>query len=242
MQVVSDWLHPHDCFLCYNLTAGVALVGGPVGCMGGMDLLPDSCANPGPGQVSLYQDANYQGSCSIRGIGQYSNSSNLGVPNDSVSSIRLGPGVAALLCQDANFSGSCKWLASPTFGSDRRSTAVNIPHLSSHWRNDSLSSLKVEWLLWQLGPTKKCRVPQYGEVSIYQDVNFLGNCSTLPAGGYTNSSFLGIPNDSASSAILGPGTAASLCQNANYGGACDFFVQPEWHLAANTRLRQVVEK
>ncbi|HET8522177.1 MAG TPA: PA14 domain-containing protein, partial [Thermomicrobiales bacterium] len=92
---------------------------------------PPSC-NPTADQVALYVDPNQSGQCVVKGIGNYPNPSAIGLPNDSVSSIRVGANVKAVLCRNDNYD-SCDW-----FDHD-------VGNLSSYnaW-NDQVSSLRVE--------------------------------------------------------------------------------------------------
>jgi hypothetical protein len=65
------------------------------------------CANPpGPDQVTVWQDHNFEGKCKTLDIGAFRNSSSLRpVPNDSISSLKVGSDVRAHLFKDANFKG-----------------------------------------------------------------------------------------------------------------------------------------
>ncbi|MEJ5312349.1 MAG: Ig-like domain-containing protein [Anaerolineae bacterium] len=93
---------------------------------------PPSC-NPTADQVALYVDANYSGNCVVKNIGQYSNPSAIGLPNDSISSIKVGGNVRAILCRDDNYGGVCETF----YGDD--------PDLSNNSiGNDQVSSAKVE--------------------------------------------------------------------------------------------------
>ncbi len=64
------------------------------------------CA-PGPLQVALFVYPNYGGQCAVRGLGTYPTAASLGVPNDSISSVRVGPGAAVRLCADEALGGAC---------------------------------------------------------------------------------------------------------------------------------------
>ena len=56
----------------------------------------------------MYTDTNYGGDCVKRSIGFYSNAVQMGLPDNSVSSVRVGAGVRAVLCSDSNFGGVCE--------------------------------------------------------------------------------------------------------------------------------------
>src|SRR4051812_27592826 len=65
------------------------------------------CANPpGPDQITIWQHGNFSGLCKTLGIGAFPNSSFLSpVPNDSVSSLKVGQNVRAHLYEHADFKG-----------------------------------------------------------------------------------------------------------------------------------------
>lgn len=68
---------------------------------------PPTC-NPGADQVAVFVDANYGGQCVTKGVGEYSNPSSIGMPNDAISSVRVGANVKAILCKDDNYAGGCE--------------------------------------------------------------------------------------------------------------------------------------
>lgn len=94
---------------------------------------PIPSCNPGTNEVALFVDSGYSGQCVVKGIGQYPNPGAIGLPNDSISSIRVGSNVKAILCRDDNYQSTCE-----TFTSDDDNLAGNSVG------NDSVSSLKVE--------------------------------------------------------------------------------------------------
>lgn len=91
---------------------------------------------PGPDQVVLYQHRDYNrdqlGVCTMIDIGRYAHSYSFSMPNDSLSSIRVGSRVKAILHSDACYEGR-----EETFSySDSR--------LSNNYiGNDSVSSVEV---------------------------------------------------------------------------------------------------
>ncbi len=47
-----------------------------------------AACEPTADQASFYTDANFRGSCVIRGVGEFPNAESIGLPNDSISSLR----------------------------------------------------------------------------------------------------------------------------------------------------------
>lgn len=63
---------------------------------------------PGPEQVFFYKDMNYSGTCKMLEIGKYPSSSNIGVGNDELTSVKVGANVDLLLCRDKDYGGICE--------------------------------------------------------------------------------------------------------------------------------------
>src|ERR1700680_718900 len=57
--------------------------------------------------VAVYEDANFQGKSAALGVGRY-DWGHLGIANDTLSSLRVPPGLAAMLCEDTRFGGRSK--------------------------------------------------------------------------------------------------------------------------------------
>ncbi|MGQ9555968.1 MAG: peptidoglycan DD-metalloendopeptidase family protein [Anaerolineae bacterium] len=94
---------------------------------GGTDL-----CEPTGNQVALYVDAGYRGQCVRLGVGEYPNPRAVGLPNDSISSVKVGSEVQALLCKHDNFI-ECESFQS----SDDNLTDNSIG-------NDQVSSVRVQ--------------------------------------------------------------------------------------------------
>ena len=88
--------------------------------------------SPGPEQVFFYEHINYGGNCKMLEVGQYPASSNIGIGNDKLSSVKVGVNVDLLLCRDADYKGICQ-----TF-------TGNVSNLGNHdIGNDTVTSAKV---------------------------------------------------------------------------------------------------
>lgn len=91
-----------------------------------------SC-NPNTDQVALFEHANYGGRCVVLGAGEYRDAGSMGFANDSVSSIRVGSNVRAIVYEHANYGGR-----NETFTGDDTILTDNAVG------NDSISSARVE--------------------------------------------------------------------------------------------------
>lgn len=115
---------------------------------------PPVTCNPNVDQVSLYVDSDYGGQCATKGIGDYTSSSAIGLPNDSISSIRVGSNVKATLCKDDNYGGGCEDftgddanLSDNSVGNDQVSSAKvqprSTPPPSGDWRVEYFSDTNL---------------------------------------------------------------------------------------------------
>jgi Skp family chaperone for outer membrane proteins len=83
--------------------------------------------------VKVYSDWDYQGASSSLPVGFY-NTGEMGIGNESISSIKVPSGLAVTLYEHANGEGgSAKW-------------SVDIPRLTDWGINDWTSSIRVEYI------------------------------------------------------------------------------------------------
>ncbi len=159
---------------------------------------------PKDNQAAFSTNSNYQGSCSVLGIGDYPTATSIGLPNDSISSLRVGSGVQVYACRDENFAGSCVLIHG------------NHPTMANTGMdNDQITSLKVQ----PLSAALPCE-PGPLQVALYKDANYSGDCRRLPVGDYASATSTGLPNDSVSSIRVGPGAQVRVCSEADFGGTC----------------------
>ncbi len=138
------------------------------------------------------------------GIGDYPTATSIGLPNDSISSLRVGSDVQVYACRDENFAGACVLIrgAHPTMA-------------NTGMGNDQITSLKVQ----PIGAALPCE-PGPLQVALYEDANYAGDCRRLPVGDYATATSTGLPNDSVSSIRVGPGAQVRVCSDAYFAGTC----------------------
>lgn len=88
---------------------------------------------PNNDQVALFLDNNYLGSCVIKNVGVYPTAASTGMPNNSISSVKVGSNVVLRLYDYENYGG----VNSTFYGND---TALSDNTIG----NDKVSSLRVE--------------------------------------------------------------------------------------------------
>ncbi|MBI5030241.1 MAG: hypothetical protein HZB51_06925 [Chloroflexi bacterium] len=163
-----------------------------------------TCA-PNADQVALFTEVNFGGQCVTLGRGPYRNDSDLGIPNDTVSSVKVGGNVKGVLCQAYDWDAVCE-----TFTSDVADLRFN--HSVG---NDTISSALI------LG--KNVCAPTANQITLHTEINNGGQCVTLGIGNYPTDTQLGIPNDTVSSVQVGSKVKVNLCSAFNFGGSCQTF-------------------
>jgi|GEM_PF-2166336 len=162
---------------------------------------------PGQYQAAVFQDPNYGGPCVIKGIGTYADPTAIGLPNDSISSVKVGSGSLVTLCDNAGINSPCEWFT------------ADDPDLSNNSLNtNTVSSMKVEG-----GQATTNCVPSDTQVAFFVDQNFQGSCTVRDVGKYDNAGALGLPDNTISSVKLGARANVRVCQNDGNNSPCDQF-------------------
>ena len=151
-------------------------------------------------QVALFADANYTGPCIASRAAEFADTGVLGLPNDAISSVKVGAKATTELCVDSSYGGTCEKF----FANDPDLTDNTIG-------NDSVSSAKVS-----------CRWHQ-DWVVLFEHSDYRGDCAVVAPGEYPYPWDMKFWNDVISSLLVGQNVQAVLCQRDNYGGVCEKF-------------------
>ena len=146
--------------------------------------------------VDVYEHADYRGMRKQLGVGRY-NLAQMGLPNDCVSSLRVGRGLKVTLYQDAGFQGQSVSYLSDT------------SYVGSF--NDKTSSIVVE-------PAAAL------QVELFEDEGFRGRCTVLGVGSYSAGEH-GIGNDRLTSLRVPRGLEVTLYEHAGFQGASVRYTQ-----------------
>ncbi len=174
---------------------------------------------PAPDEIWVFQDFDFQGRWNVLPIGNYVNSTQIDMPEDSISSVMVGTKVRAYLCSDPGLNGTCGvFVPVPN----------HHPNLSNNTiGNDTVSSIRVEPL------TNSCS-PGPNQVTIFMHFDFQAPCQTLEVGDYNNANAFNLPDNGVSSIQVGSNVQASLCQNNYLTGTCETFNYNDNNLSDNT--------
>jgi hypothetical protein len=177
---------------------------------------------PGPDQVltCINSDYGYWG-CELVGVGLWPWT--VGVPNDTLSSFKVGSNVRVTFFGDSVYGGSYG-----TYGPGTR-----VPNMSGYAPgHDTASSMRV---VTKTTPDCRSTNPPTGWVFLYRDSNFLGDCVARQAGSYWHISDIGLKDDSLSSLKIGPSASAVyvwLYRDTNMGGpVTSYSTNPGYGLA-----------
>ncbi len=184
--------------------------GGDVGTVQG----PLTGCVPGPNQASIFVDGNFGGSCWTLGIGKYPHATQIGLANDSISSLRAGANVAVRVCKADQWDEGCWW---PITG--------NQAVMRRDGFDDSVSSIEVYPIATTIVPSANAMDPNltnpsWRQAAVFGAIDFGGVRDVLPVGNYPNNDPLGIPNDQMSAVKVGAGVKVTLCQDVSFGGFC----------------------
>jgi hypothetical protein len=198
----------------------------------------NAACTPNADEVAVYQHSSYRGICSVLGVGDYNNSAQLRMKNDSVSSIRVGGNAQIKACRHAKsntVTGGLKWFDDPQSCQTFVQDIVNLN--DTRLGNDTISSASVSPRPLEggfLSPAGSCS-PGPDDVAVYQFKNLKGNCRILPIGSYSNSSQTNFKNDSISSIQIDPTSSVHIlvCQHKNYSGRCETIARTDIDLSDN---------
>ncbi len=195
-----------------NYTIGVSIGESPVG-------QPPSTCTPGSNQVAVFTEKDYQGNCVVKDLGEYLSPEAIGLPNDSISSIKVGGGANVRLCENSGLNSPCEYFP------------ADDPDFSNNGtvHDNTVSSMKVE----SGAPTTGC-VPGDTQVAFFVDPNYSGTCIVKGVGRYDDPNAINLPNDSISSIKVGAKVKARVCNNAGMNSPCEYFDYDDPDLSNNS--------
>lgn len=173
---------------------------------------------PAPDEILVYVDNNFGGDWTSLPIGNYYNAGQMHMPDNSLSSAKVGTKVRAYFCDNNDLTGKCQFFISVP--------KTHHPILAQTIGNDIVSSIRVE-------RDKSCANGP-DEVTIFMHANYDAPCQVLQIGDYYNSGAFNLPNDSISSIKIGYNVQLILCEHHNFGGICETFTVNDSYLGDNS--------
>jgi len=172
---------------------------------------------PAPDEILVYVDNDFGGSWMSLPIGNYYNAGQMQMPDNSLSSAKVGRNVRAYLCENNDLTGRCQffvWVPN------------QHPILAQTVGNDIVSSIRVE-------RNNSCA---HGpdEIAIFLHANYEAPCQVVQIDEYYNSGAFNLPNDSISSVKVGNNVQLILCEHHNFSGICETFTFNDSNLGDNS--------
>jgi len=90
---------------------------------------PAPTCSPATNQAALFTGKNFTGQCVVLNGGVYNDPASMNIPNDSVSSVKVGGSVQLELCRDNGLSNTCQWFSADK--GDLSTTSVGALQASS---------------------------------------------------------------------------------------------------------------
>ncbi len=169
--------------------------------------IPPACV-PGPSEVSFFVDQDFRGSnCVVKGIGTYNNPGEIGLANDSISSIRVGANVKARVCNNADMNSPCEEITK------------DETILSDNSINDNTISA--------------VQVMMAGGVQLCTDINYSGTCKWFDFTSVNDLATYGLSNN-ISSVKVGKGYTLYMYSGTNLSGTPSAYLADVSDLKANS--------
>lgn len=149
-----------------------------------------NCGNPKENQVIIYEhifSQNGGGKCIVLEVGEYPKASQMKLADNIMSSIKVGKGVIAQVCDGENFTGSCEIFDkddadlrnNPTIKNDIASSVkvIKVDQTKSSkvcpgktgakvpiaWKNDTGKTLRINWVNYECKEEKNTREIKPGQ-------------------------------------------------------------------------------
>lgn len=158
---------------------------------------------PNNNQIALFEHINYGGQCVLKDVGNYRNALEIGLPDNLVSSVKVGARLRLVLYRDNDFGGvTGTYLANDSsFGGDPIG-------------NDTVSSIRVDV---KMNPNGICK-PKPNQIALFEHINYGGRCVVKEIGDYPNDLAVGLPENLVTSIKVGAAVWAVLYDGQNFTG------------------------
>jgi hypothetical protein len=172
------------------------------------DPMPVSLLNigPAPDEIWVFTEPNFQGTWESLTIGNYYTPAQMRMPDNAISSVKVGSGVRAHLCNDSYLNGDCM-------------VFVPVPNHHPNLANNVIGDNNVTSI--RVVPLGSCQ-PASDEVTLFMHIDFGEPCQKLKVGQYNNSDQFNLPDNSISSISLGSGVRTYLCSDNSLRGICEW--------------------
>ena len=186
--------------------ASLGLSAGPAGAATG-------CV-PTANQVAVFVHRSYGGNCAIFNIGAIPRTAVQGLTDNTVSSIKVGANVVAVVHQDADFGGLDNRSWQSIAVSDVNLGDNLYPNLQSPADNQG----RIEESISSLWVMRKGCLPAATQVAVFQGTNFGGACALVGPGSFASAVSAGVPADFVGSLKVGTTTRVAVWEATSFTG------------------------
>ena len=167
-----------------------------------VEMRPSTGCSVRGNEIAVFEDENFEGECIIHNVGNFSNALEIGLPDNFISSVKVGNLLRLVLYRNGGFTGI-------TDIYNANDNALFYDTIG----NDTVSSMRVEWKPKGAG----CK-PKPTEVAFFIDANYKGQCIIKQIGSYTDAYEIGLTEDMISSLKVGNKVKVTLYTWTGFGG------------------------
>ena len=167
-----------------------------------VEMKPTTGCNPRPNEIAVFEDESYGGQCILHNVGNFSNALEIGLPDEFISSVKVGNLLRLVLYREPNFNGITDIY-----------TASDAALYYDTIGKEKVSSMRVE-----LKPKATGCKPKPTEVAFFEHDLYKGRCVIKQIGSYPAAYEMGLPNDLITSMKVGAKVKVVLYTWDNFGG------------------------
>lgn len=167
-----------------------------------VELKPTTGCNPRPNEIAVFEDANYGGQCMLHNVGNYRASVEMGLPEDVISSVKVGNLLRVVFYRNDYFNGTTGVY-----------TANDNSLLGDDIGNDTVSSFRVDLK----AKAQKCKAGPT-QVAFFEHDQYKGRCVVKDIGTYPNALTMGIDEDFITSLRIGGRVKVIVYTWTDFGG------------------------
>ena len=174
-----------------------------------VELKPKTGCNPRPNEIAVFEHESYGGQCIIHNVGNYRGAVEIGLPDNFISSVKVGNLLRVVFYRNENFEGITGVY-----------TASDAALYYDDIGNDTVSSMRVDLK----AKPQKCKAGPT-QVAFFRDEQYKGPCVVKEIGEYPDPLAMGIDEDYITSFKVGAKVKVILYTWTDFGGDTAVFTR-----------------
>ena len=167
-----------------------------------VELKPTTGCNPRSNEIAVFEDEGFQGQCIIHNAGNYRGSVEIGLPDNFISSVKVGSLLRVVFYRNESFTG----ISGVYMASDEALYYDDIG-------NDTVTSMRVDLK----AKAQKCKAGPT-QVAFYKDEQYKGQCVVKDIGEYPDALAIGLDDDFITSFKVGSKVKVILYTQTGFAG------------------------